>query len=221
MFAYFNCTKHYIFCFLFITWFCCRAGYHPYSSLPVPEGAYKRAGEGLFTRAWSDRTRGTGLKLEKGRLRLAVRKKLFTVRFVRPWPRLPREAVAAPSLAVFKARLDGALSNLGWWKMSLPMAGCWNEMIFKDLSNPNRSVILWSYCSFTDNLYHTTWQCPTNVGFPKCAFHPVSPQPLKTAPNHLFTTLFALSTKIRHTASFFFFPSVSCSDFLLRQKDKL
>ena len=25
---------------------------------------------------------------------------------------LPREAVAAPSLAVFKARLDGALSNL-------------------------------------------------------------------------------------------------------------
>jgi len=31
--------------------------------------------------------------------------------------------VAAPSLAVFKARLDGALSNLGLWKMSLLMAG--------------------------------------------------------------------------------------------------
>jgi len=29
----------------------------------------------------------------------------------------------APSLAVSKARLDGALSNLGWWKMSLLMAG--------------------------------------------------------------------------------------------------
>ena len=42
---------------------------------------------------------------------------------VRPWPRLPREAVAAPSLVVFKARLDGALSNLVWWKVSLPMAG--------------------------------------------------------------------------------------------------
>jgi len=37
--------------------------------------------------------------------------------------RLPREAVAAPSLAVLKARLDGAQSNLGWWKTSLPMAG--------------------------------------------------------------------------------------------------
>jgi len=45
------------------------------------------------------------------------------VRVVRPWHRLPREAVAAPSLAVFKARLDRALSNLVWWKMSLPMAG--------------------------------------------------------------------------------------------------
>jgi len=31
--------------------------------------------------------------------------------------------VAAPSLAGFKARLDGALSTLVWWKMSLLMAG--------------------------------------------------------------------------------------------------
>jgi len=56
--------------------------------------------------------------------------------------RLPREAVAAPSLAVFKARLDGALSNLVWWKVSLPMAG-WtgNRMIFKVPSNPNHSMI--------------------------------------------------------------------------------
>jgi len=45
------------------------------------------------------------------------------VRVVRLWLRLPGEAVAAPSLAVFKARLDGALSNLVWWKMSLLMAG--------------------------------------------------------------------------------------------------
>jgi len=37
---------------------------------------------------------------------------LFTVRVVRQWNRLPREAVNAPSLEVFKARLDGALSNL-------------------------------------------------------------------------------------------------------------
>ena len=34
------------------------------------------------------------------------------MRVVRPWNRLPRAAVDAPSLAVFRARLDGAGSNL-------------------------------------------------------------------------------------------------------------
>ena len=36
----------------------------------------------------------------------------FTVKVARHWHRLPREAVDAPSLEVFKARLDGAWSNL-------------------------------------------------------------------------------------------------------------
>ena len=63
-------------------------------------------------------------------------------RVVRPWPRLPREAVAAPSLAGLKARLDGAWSSLGWWKRSLLMAGGWNRIICKVPSSPNHSVIL-------------------------------------------------------------------------------
>ena len=72
----------------------------------------RKDGEGLFTRVCSDRTRGNWCKLKDGRLRLDIRKKFFTMRVVRHWNRLPREAVAAPSLEVFKARLDGALSNL-------------------------------------------------------------------------------------------------------------
>jgi len=110
--------------------------------LPVPGGADRKDGEGLCTGVCSDRTRGNGCKLKEGRFRLDVRKKFFPMRVVRPWPRLPREAVAAPSLAGFKARLDGALSTLVWWKMSLLMAGGWNQMIFKVPSNPNRSMIL-------------------------------------------------------------------------------
>ncbi|GAB0203446.1 hypothetical protein GRJ2_002810200 [Grus japonensis] len=76
------------------------------------KGAYRKDGEGLFARAWSDRTRGNGLKLKEGRFRLDMRKKFFTMRVVRHWNRLAREAVDAPSLEVFKARLDGALGNL-------------------------------------------------------------------------------------------------------------
>ncbi|KFV18382.1 hypothetical protein N340_13045, partial [Tauraco erythrolophus] len=53
-----------------------------------------------------------GFKLKEGRLRLDMRKKFFTQRVVRHWNRLSREVVAAPSLEVFKARLDDALDNL-------------------------------------------------------------------------------------------------------------
>jgi len=50
--------------------------------------------------------------MKEGRLRLDTRNKFFTMRVMSRWDRLPGEALAAPSLAAFKARLDGALSNL-------------------------------------------------------------------------------------------------------------
>ncbi|KFW79675.1 hypothetical protein N305_11216, partial [Manacus vitellinus] len=53
-----------------------------------------------------------GFKLREGRFRLCIRKEFFTVSVVRHWNGLPGEAVDAPSLEAFKARLDGALSNL-------------------------------------------------------------------------------------------------------------
>ncbi|KFQ89504.1 hypothetical protein N337_05345, partial [Phoenicopterus ruber ruber] len=53
-----------------------------------------------------------GFNLKEGRFRLDIKKKFFTVRVVRHWNRLPREVADVPSLEVFRARLDGALSNL-------------------------------------------------------------------------------------------------------------
>ena len=66
----------------------------------------------LFTRVDNGRTRGKGFKLKEERFRLDIWGKFFLERVVRCWNRLPREAVDAPSLEVFKARLDGALGNL-------------------------------------------------------------------------------------------------------------
>ena len=52
-----------------------------------------------------------------------IRKKFFTQRVVTHWNRLPKEAVDAPSLEAFKARLDVALGSLGWWLATLHIAG--------------------------------------------------------------------------------------------------
>ena len=43
-------------------------------------------------------------------------------RVVMHWNRLPKEAVDAPSLETFKARLDVALGSLVWWLATLPVA---------------------------------------------------------------------------------------------------
>ena len=76
------------------------------------KGLQERWGGTLY-QGCRDRTKGNGFKLKEGRFTLDIRKKLFPVRVVRPWHRLPKEAVAAPSLEGFEARLDGALGNLG------------------------------------------------------------------------------------------------------------
>ena len=75
------------------------------------KGAYKQEGSQLFERAANTRTRGNGFRLEERRFRLN-RKRLFKIRVMRHWNRLPREVVDASSLETCKARLDGALSNL-------------------------------------------------------------------------------------------------------------
>ena len=71
-----------------------------------------KGGEGLFKRACCDRTRGNGFKLEEDRFSLDIRRKFFTVKVVRQWNRLSSVVVDTFSLEIFKAKLDGTLSNL-------------------------------------------------------------------------------------------------------------
>jgi len=49
----------------------------------------------------------------------------FIHRVVRPWYRLPREMVDAPSPSALKATLDGVLGSPMWWLATLPTAGRW------------------------------------------------------------------------------------------------
>ena len=87
------------------------------------EGAYRKDGDNLFSKACCDRTRSSGFKLREGRFRLDISKKFFTVTVVKHWSWLPRKVVEAPSPEAFKARLDRALRNLFELKMSLLTAG--------------------------------------------------------------------------------------------------
>ena len=55
----------------------------PYRGFEYLKGAYRKAEEGLFIRACSDRKKENDFKLEEGRFRLDIKKKFFTMRVVR------------------------------------------------------------------------------------------------------------------------------------------
>jgi len=70
----------------------------------------------LFMHVNSDGTREHDFKLKERKCRLDVRQKLFTQRVVRPWHRLPREAVDAP--------IPGGVQGWDGWGPGQPALLC-------------------------------------------------------------------------------------------------
>ena len=71
-----------------------------------------KEGDRLLSRVYWDMPRWNGFKLKEGRFRLDIKKRLFMIKVVKHWNRLPKEVVDVPSLETFKLRLDEAQSTL-------------------------------------------------------------------------------------------------------------
>lgn len=92
-------------------------------------------------RACTDRKRENGFKLNEDRFKLDIRKKLFVQKIMMCLNMFLREIVDAtfPSIQGWVG-LGSEQPYL--MESSLPMAGVWNQMIFKVPSNQNNSKIL-------------------------------------------------------------------------------
>ena len=80
-------------------------------ALQYLKGSYRKEGDRLFSRVCCGRKGGNSFKLKERRFRLDIRKKIFTIRVVRHWYRLPRGVVHASSPVAVIVRLDRTLST--------------------------------------------------------------------------------------------------------------
>lgn len=96
---------------------------------------------GRLTWSVSDRTRDNVFKLHERRIRLDIRKKLFTQRAVRPWHSCP-DCWGCRSPEMVRTRLDGGLGSHICWVVSLLMT---RELDLGGLKGPFQSNLLYDW----------------------------------------------------------------------------
>ena len=80
--------------------------------------------EQLFAWSGNDRTKGNGLELKEGKIRLDVKKKLFTQRW---WGTHSTATQRTPISGGAQGQVGWALGSLSWWVIcgSVVVDGCW------------------------------------------------------------------------------------------------
>lgn len=136
-----------------------------YYTLSIFEGGpITKDGKRLFTRAYSDRTRGNSFPLQECKFRLNIRKISFIMRVMKQWNRFSREVVGASPLGSAPGQVARGFKQPGL-EVGVPAhdrgsGSRWSTKVSSDLSH--------SRVLYTQNNLSTALQITEQ---PPCTFH--------------------------------------------------